>query len=334
MIYRHFSVGVQLWLVLGIGAIITCAIPAHAQIVPRFQATDIAMDIKPINPDAFEKVTLSLETFAIDLDTHYISWIVDGNIFVEGYGKKSITTSTKSYGQPTNIEALIKSQDGRIVRKTLTLYPATVDVLWEAVDSYVPPFYEGKALPARGAVLKISALPNLVVGDTALRHNELDYTWTWNYRVKGDASGFNQQFMAIKNPITNREEVISVKTQNTAGTIRGEGSTKINFVEPEIIPYKLKALGEHAPAISANQKVTHTDEKIISFAPFFFSIPPTKSIRDFGYIWKVNSTLVDGTNQNKKNVLLIKDTGSTNVDLIINNPFSDMQSKQGTFMIR
>jgi len=45
------------------------------------------------------------------------------------------------------------------IDKEIVIEPAQLDILWESTDSYVPPFYEGKALPSIESTIKVVALP-------------------------------------------------------------------------------------------------------------------------------------------------------------------------------
>jgi len=308
-----------------------------AQVVSRFQANDISLDIEPSSPEAFESVTIDLVTFSIDLDIHHITWLINGEQAVSGVGKKSLTTTVGAYGEATSVQVIIKSQDGRLVRKSLTLRPATVDVLWEAVDSYVPPFYKGKALPSRGAVLKFMAVPNLVIGENHLNASELDYTWSWNYKVKPDSSGYNKQFMGIKNIFINREEVVSVKVKNSQANVRGEGSAKLTFIEPEINFYK-NFPNSTAYDFSQSLKQPRSsvgEEVALRAIPYFFSIRPNLTLDSLGYQWKVNGEIVSKNTPENKNLisLISSGQGTTDVSLSVIQPEEDFQLGQGSIKI-
>ena len=304
---------------------------SHAQItsVPRFTAQEILLDVEPSNPEAFERVTLSLETFAIDIDLYNITWMVNGEEILSGFGEKILTTSVGQYGESTKVDILIEAKDGRIVRKNTVLRPATVDILWEAYDSYVPPFYKGKALPSRGSILKVTAIPNLVIGDNHLSHSELDYTWRWNYRVKDTSSGFNRQFMAIKNLFTNREEVLSVEVQNLGGNIRGEGETKVIMLEPDPLFYNVFPENNQYDLSRALSSVSSSvgEPVNISVAPYFFSIQPGATPNILSYQWQANNSPVSSNNQRSKNQISIASTtqGSTELKINIEHPQEDFQ---------
>ena len=303
---------------------------AHAQ-VARFQASDISINLEPENPEAFTDVEITLKTFAIDLDIHYIIWNVNGSEHKAGYGEKSAVVRTSNYGEATNVEALIQSQDGRVVRKNIVLRPATVDLLWEAVDAYVPPFYQGKALPARGAVLKVTAIPNLVVEDTFLDHNELDYTWKWNHKNKASASGYNKQFMGIKNNFLNHDETVSVEVQNTQGTIRGEGIVKMDFYDPELVFYKTHPQTNRYNLRQALSGIVSAGSEPLALgvAPYFFSVRPNQTIDSLLYAWQANDTSIAADKTANKIVLSIAPggAGTTKLEVGVQQPEEDFQSK-------
>ncbi|MBP6925541.1 MAG: hypothetical protein KBC22_00575 [Candidatus Pacebacteria bacterium] len=314
-----------------LGAFVLLGMPnnIHAQTVPRFTAQEISLNVDPPNPEAFESVTISLETYAIDIDLYNIIWIVDGEERLSGLGEKSLTVSVGQYGESTNVAILIEAKDGRIVRKSISLRPATVDVLWEAIDSYVPPFYQGKALPSRGAIIKITAIPNLVFGeDNYISADQLDYTWSWNYRVKDTSSGFNKQFMAIKNLFTNRQEVLSVEVQNVGGLIRGEGETSISFVTPEIIFYNVFTTNQPDLRRAYGNNFTTSDSPIVLGAvPYFFSLRPDTTLDSLAYEWEINKKIVTTNNTVRKNQIsvLLPERGAYDIGVSVENPVEDFQ---------
>ena len=56
----------------------------------------------------------------------------------------------------------------------------SVNIEWQAIDSYTPTFYEGKALPGEEAYIKALAIvdANSFVG--AINSNSLYYSWKYN----------------------------------------------------------------------------------------------------------------------------------------------------------
>ena len=133
------------------------AFTVHAQL----QNVDVALTTNPEYPSANSNVTISLSTYSIDLGKAKISWLLDGNLSLEGVGKKTFSFTTGDTGSSSTIQVKIETADGNSVDKQLTITPANVDMLWEAYDSYVPPFYKGKKLGTGEGTYKVVALPSI-----------------------------------------------------------------------------------------------------------------------------------------------------------------------------
>src|SRR3989338_993377 len=100
----------------------------------------------PEAPGAFEETTLSLVSYSFNLDTSQISWTLDGKAALSGSGKKSFTFTTKNVGSTSTIDIKVTPAGGEALNQRVVVRPANVDLLWQATDSYVPPFYRGKAM--------------------------------------------------------------------------------------------------------------------------------------------------------------------------------------------
>src|SRR3989344_9042133 len=72
----------------------------------------IYVDIIPPNPAPYEETTVSLRSFAANLDIVSISWEVNGKNVLSGVGQKSFTTAVGASGSETAITARIYLPDG------------------------------------------------------------------------------------------------------------------------------------------------------------------------------------------------------------------------------
>ena len=111
----------------------------HAQT----SADSIFTDIIPETPGAFQDVTIKLKSYSYNLLGSKITWTVDGKVVLSDTGAISYSFKTKDVGKATNIVITILT-GGETIQKGISIQPQNVDMLWEAPDSYVPPFYKGK----------------------------------------------------------------------------------------------------------------------------------------------------------------------------------------------
>ena len=124
-------------------------------------SSELGVDISPNYPRPNETVSINLSLYTADLNSALITWYRDGESVLEGRGETRYSFQMGPVGKETKIEIQIELLGGTSFSKTFTLNPASVDLVWEA-DSYVPPFYKGKALHAMQGRLKIVAMPEFV----------------------------------------------------------------------------------------------------------------------------------------------------------------------------
>src|SRR3989339_2090015 len=151
-------------------------------------STDIMVDIVPPNPAPNENVTINLKSYAYDLNSVLISWSLNGKASALGIGKKSFSTVAGKAGEEKNVVVTISLPDGTTDTK-ITIKPSVMVLLWQANDSYVPPFYKGKAMPTLGSQIKIVAMPEIRNGTQIVNSKNIVYVWKRDYTNKQDDSG-------------------------------------------------------------------------------------------------------------------------------------------------
>ncbi len=148
---------------------------AHAQYY-----ADITLSTFPKFPKVGDTVTATVDSSDVNLEFQDIAWYINGKKVLSGVAQTStiftIDPDIKSY----QIRAVIGSDASSQVVREITISPGEVILLWEAVDSYIPYWYRGKAvMPAEGTV-RITAIP---VGADSL--DKLFFVWK-----QGGNSGF------------------------------------------------------------------------------------------------------------------------------------------------
>ena len=71
-------------------------------------------------------------------------------------------------------------------------------VAYEALQSYVPPFYEGRSLPSTGAMVRVTALPQISDNGVPLDPTSLSFVWFLNDTVLTSVSGTGKQSANIR----------------------------------------------------------------------------------------------------------------------------------------
>ena len=129
----------------------------HAQTTPEEAAQvstqDVSFSSSPEVPGAFTDTTITVSSYLTNVSRAYFIWKKDGTTVLSTTGANTYTFTTGDIGHPTTINVMMLLTTGETIQKTLVFNPSEVDLVWEGADSYTPPFYRGRALPAsEGAI--------------------------------------------------------------------------------------------------------------------------------------------------------------------------------------
>ncbi len=263
----------------------------NTHLASAVSGSDILISSVPNNPGPNENTTVTLSTYAANLDSVLITWSINGKKSLSGVGKKSFSFTTGAFGVESRIEAVIGMPDGEIT-KTIYIKPAVLTLLWEANDSYVPPFYKGKALLTEGSEVKIVAMPEVKSGASVISPKNLTYSWKKDYTNDAEASGYGRNsFVFVTDYLENTSNIsVIASTLDQKYSVNGNINTKTSA--PEISFYRKDAgIGidwEHALG-NGHQIVS---DEIIYAAPYYIS---PKDFRDPSLIfrWYIDDTMVD-----------------------------------------
>lgn len=280
----------------------------------------IMVNVIPENPAPGENVNITLKSYSSNLDIVLISWSVDGKNISSGIGKKSFSIKAPNAGGETSVTATVSLPDGAIDEKVI-IRPAEMVLLWQAMDSYTPPFYKGKALPSPDSFVKVVALPEIGSGSNKVNPKNMTYFWKKDYTNNQDGSGYGKNTFTYINDYLEDLNNIGV----VAGTVDQKYSSSANIdigmTEPKIVFYKndskLGTIWELA--LSNGHKII--GDEIIEAAPYFIS---PKYIRTPTLIWDwfINDETVNPPIYRKNTMPLRAQTGvsgTSRIKLEINN---------------
>jgi len=189
---------------------------------------DVSLELSPRYPKVGDTVTARLVSSEVNLDFQSISWYINGVRGLSGTAQYSqiftIEPGVKSY----TIRAVIGNAVTPLVRET-TITPGEVMLLWEAVDSYTPHWYRGKALMSAEGVVRITAIP---VGSNT--PDNLFYVWKQGTNALGDQSGYGRNTLVLRNNILLDSLDVTVTVSSANGDYQSEGSISIPRSEPDV----------------------------------------------------------------------------------------------------
>jgi uncharacterized protein (UPF0333 family) len=285
--------------------------------------SDISINMSPENPAPNENTTIALSSYTYDLNSVLISWSVNGKNTSSGIGQKSFSINAPSVlGAKTTVVATIALADGDL-KETIIIKPSIMTLLWQANDSYVPPFYKGKALPSSQSEVKVVAMPEIKNGSKTMDPTNLVYVWKQDYNNNQDGSGYGKNSFVYTNDYLDNSNNIDVTAGTTDQQFSSEASLDIGTYQPKILFYKndvnMGTLWENI--LADGHKVT--GDETIEAAPYFIS-PQDIRIPTLNWTWSINDNLVNILGF-RNNLLPLKVqagvSGTSKINLEINNNY-------------
>lgn len=283
---------------------------------------DILATVTPENPKPYEDVTITLESYSTDLNRALIEWKSGEKIFLKNTGVKDFSFKMGALGTKSLIDIKITTAEGDIVQKRIILSPADMDILWQAINSYVPPFYKGKALPPKEGQVKVIAIPS---GQKGFQANNSTYNWKLNDTTQQDQSGYkkNNFVFTLTNEVEDVVEVVAIPVSDGSNST---GTLKISGVNPQLLFYKKEPTeGIYYNRILNQEIPMERDEITIKAEPYF--IGDIQNPQSHTYEWKINGETIP--TPKKRNILTIRPTargGYAQIKLNIENTLKLFQS--------
>jgi hypothetical protein len=280
---------IKLLIIIGIFVGLIAGIPGNARALTDVTTGgDMQADIQPVYPGPNEQVNVTVSSLGTDLDRAQITWNLNGTEVKRGTGATEYVFTTGEAGKKITLVITAQTSTGTTITKTLTMVPASVDVLWEA-DSYTPPWYRGKALPPPNGTLRLVAMPTFVTENgTMLNPNDLTYIWKEGQMTLTQSSGVGKNSISIKGGGLLGNADVSLTVTNQDQTIRADKFVSVPSISPQIVFYEEHPL-EGTRYSNGNLSVFNLQqqEMTIRAEPFFFSSSATDK-NTLRYSWTVN----------------------------------------------
>ena len=266
------------------------------------QPDEVNVELVPNNPQPYEDVTINVTSYATDLNMAVITWKIDGGSPSSSIGKTSYSFKAKGPDISTTIDISIRPADSMTsITKRITVTPSEVELMWQSINGYTPPFYKGKTLPLIGSLIKVVAIPN--TNTITSGNGSVSYTWQNNQSTNLDASGYNKNSYTFKNNMFDDKTEISVTASSVSGNYNAQNTVEIPVFNPLVIFYKKSPTEGILYNNALNKETTMTeDEMTVVAEPYFF--PINENGNKFNYDWKINNEQI--TTPSKKTELTIR----------------------------
>jgi len=293
----------------------SCSFVAHAQ-----TANDVFLNVVPEHPAPNQSVDISVQSYSFDIQTAFISWSIDGNTVASGIGLDSYTLTAKGPGEKTSVDVTITPVGYIPIVKSFTISPISVDMLWEATDSTVPPFYRGKALATSESQVKVVAIPQVISSGVMLPSSDFSYTWKEDYDVNQAESGYGKDFYTSAMDYLNPTKNIGVSISTRDGSSTSDSNIDLSSSDPKLVIYPSSPLlGTLLDQAVGNSYAVKGADLSVVVEPYFFS-PGNPISPILQYSWQVNGNAITPATPNL--LFLSRDTsqkGNTELSLSVSN---------------
>ncbi len=268
------------------------ALPVYAQLGLPGAGADFSIVLNPAYPGPGESVQMTAQSSVINLTQSSMQWSANGKLIAQGIGITSANIVAGGLGAETAVTVNATAPDGTNVSAQAAIIPTEIDLLFES-DSWVPPFYEGRALPSAGTDLILEAIPHFLNPDgTSVNPTSLIYTWKRNNEVIGNVSGLGKFSVAIPSPSLYENDIITVDVASSDGTLSGEASVYVPSTQPVLTLYEDHPLyGIRYPDARGDQTLISDSEMTFAAAPYFAEASSSNDPL-LQYAWQVNGTSI------------------------------------------
>ena len=178
-------------------SVIAALLPVYF-VLAQFVPDQLVLLSSPESPSPGETVTIQANTPTLDKNRLFFEWTVDGKNRSDfsGLGKNSIKLTAGSVGSVIRIGVKVTGADREIKPTFLVISVSDLALSWFA-ETYVPPWYKGKALPTQNSVVRVAAIPKFVIGGSAIAPENLIYHWTLDDQ-ENILTGIGQQIFRFR----------------------------------------------------------------------------------------------------------------------------------------
>lgn len=265
----------------------------QAQVIPD----PVSLSASPASPSPGESVTIRAATPTFDKNSGVFNWAVEGKSRpdLSGLGKDTITLRAGDVGSLLKVEVSVSSPSGS-GETSLTLPVSDLALTWFA-QTYVPPWYKGKALPSARSIVNIIAIPQVKLRGAFIRPENLIYHWSLDDE-EDIFSGVGEQVFKIKiSDLPGTSHAVRVVIEDAGKEFRRAGEFFIVPASPHLEIYRSSPLGG-IEFRSAGGAVSSSLRGEIDFAaePFYFPVQRKSALR---FRWEVGGASVLGSVENQ-----------------------------------
>ena len=177
-----------------------------------------------------------------------------------------------------------------LILPVLNLQAQSVDLLWQG-ETYVSPFYKGRALWSGQSKVTLLAIPQ-GLGSPA----NLNYKWSRNGTILGNINGIGKNTLAFTGSVLSKRETIKIEIVSNQNAVLASESVTLTPASPILAIYENNPLyGFMFHRETSGTYELKEREVTFSAFPFFFSALDRRG-STLKYEWRTNAGGVENTN--------------------------------------
>src|SRR3989344_2741200 len=266
-----------------------------------------SLESSPSTPGPDEVVTLTIKSFSLDLNRSDVAWYVNDELVADHAGQTELSIKTETTGD-TVITVVVTTADGNIYQNNLSVRPTSVDLLWEA-GSYVPPFYQGKALLGINSPITIVAIPHMrLTNGSLIAPEDIVFTWKQGTRVLGSKSGRGKNTLTLTSYPFFKALDIRVEAESVEGGLNAKNQISVSPVSPFILFYESHPTrGVQLENARRGSFTLQNDEVSLVAEPYFFVSTERRDV-NLIYSWRVYNESVSNPSVDQS-LITLRPTG-------------------------
>jgi hypothetical protein len=299
-------------------------------------ANPLEIVLYPENPDPESKVSVSLKSYSIDVNSSDISWYVDGKLEKKGKGELNLEAVSPALGKKMTISVEALSSNGRLFTSRISIIPTDLDILWET-DGYTPPFYQGKSLYVSQGTVYLTAEPQFKTqSGKMIDPADLTYKWKLGSQVMASQSGRGKRKITLEGNALLKPVGATVEVTALEYGLKAEKGISLEPIDQEVVLYENNPLYGILWNKALEFPVNLINREIeILVEPFNFSTQNLKT-GDISYEWFIGNREYPELKNNKSVTLRPKEKtqGNSNVKVEVVNNSRIFQKTGGSINLR
>lgn len=310
---------------------LVCFVPyveAEASLIAGSQS--LSIELSPLYPGPEQAFTATINDYALPVSSAGVRWFIDGKLQETSLNERKISSTTKSVGQKTTLEAVISLSNGGSLSVKRVIDPVYLDIIIEP-QTRTPAFYKGRPLPSIESLVNATA----IVNGNAISPNDLLYIWRLNDEVIGGGTLRGKNTVTFPMP-RGRFATLGLEVQKIGGGVLASRIISLTSVSPDLSFYFTSPLyGLTTRALTGTVPIVSPSFSIRA-EPYYLDLR-TFNEPDLTE-WKLNGRRTFGDQSNPYEITLAKNEnlvlgGNTTMDFHVRNTTQVLQGAQSSFVI-